>query len=186
MPGKKNRVVYQLKVTLRDLHPPIWRRIQVWDDTTLAQLHRILQITIGWEDAHLHEFHIGPGVYGMPDPDDERTVFDERCHRLRELVPQVGTSFEYVYDFGDNWRHELLFEEVVPPDQEQQYPRCLVGERCAPPEDVGGPTGYADYLEAMTDISHEEHDSMLEWRGPFDAELFSLAVVNRRLQKKLR
>lgn len=184
MAGKKTRVLYQLKVTLRDVHPPIWRCIQVWDETTLAQLHRILQIAIGWEDAHLHEFHIGPEVYGMPDPDDERTVIDERRHRLREVVPQVGTSFEYVYDFGDNWRHELLLEKVVPPDPEPQYPRCLAGERRAPPEDVGGPLGYADYLEAMTDARHEEHESMLEWRGPFDSELFSLAAVNRRLQKK--
>ena len=189
MAAKKNRVLYQLKVTLRDIHPPIWRRIQVWEDTTLAQLHRILQIAMGWEDCHLHEFRIGPRVYGVPDPDDdlyERPVADERRHRLRELVPEVGTSFEYAYDFGDNWRHELFLEDIVPPQPERQYPRCLAGERRAPPEDVGGPRGYTDYLDAMADASHEEHESMLEWRGPFDSELFSLVAVNRRLQKKSR
>lgn len=189
MAGQKNRALYQLKVTLRDIHPPIWRCIQVWEDTTLAQLHRILQITMGWEDAHLHEFRIGPRVYSVPDPDDdlyERTVIDERRQRLRQVVPQVGISFEYAYDFGDNWRHELFLEDIVLPDSEQQYPRCLAGERCAPPEDVGGPLGYADYLEAMADCSHEEHESMLEWRGPFDSELFSVAAVNQRLPKKSR
>jgi hypothetical protein len=108
MPNKSNRILYQLKVTLLDIQPPIWRRIQVWDDTTLAQLHRILHISVGWENYHLHEFHVGRRVYGEPDPDglDERPVIDDRRQRLRELVPQVGTSFEYVYDFGDNWRHE--------------------------------------------------------------------------------
>jgi hypothetical protein len=188
MAGKKNRVLYQLKVTLRDIDPPIWRRIQVWDDTTLAQLHRILQIALGWENYHLHEFHIGGRIYGVPDPDDrsERPIMDERRQRLREVIPQVGTSFEYVYDFGDNWRHELLVEAVVVPEAEQQYPCCLGGERSGPPEDVGGAFGYAAYLEALADSRHEEPANMLEWRGPFDSESFSLAAVNRRLQRKSR
>ncbi|MFB3915339.1 MAG: plasmid pRiA4b ORF-3 family protein [Terriglobales bacterium] len=186
MAGKKNRVLYQLKVTLRDIDPPIWRRIQVWDDTTLAQLHRILQIAIGWENYHLHEFHIGRRVYGVPDPDDDRPIIDDRRYRLRAVVPQVGTSFEYVYDFGDNWRHELLLEAVVLPESEQQYPRCVAGERSGPPEDVGGPFGYAGYLEALTDSHHEEHEAMLEWHGPFHSESFSLAAVNQRLRRKSR
>jgi len=189
MAEKKKRVLYQLKVTLRDVHPPIWRRIQVWEDTTLAQLHRILQVAMGWEDAHLHEFRIGDRVYGVPDPDDglyERTVNDERRQQLREVLPQVGIPCEYAYDFGDNWRHELCLEDIVPPDPKQQYPVCLAGERCAPPEDVGGPLGYAVYLEAMADPTHEEHESMLEWRGPFEPEVFSPASVNRRLPKKTR
>jgi hypothetical protein len=178
--------LYQLKLTLRDIHPPIWRRIQVWDDTTLAQLHRILQIAVGWENYHLHEFHIGRRVYGEPDPDgvDERPIIDDRRQQLRQVLPQVGTSFEYVYDFGDNWRHELLLEAVVLPELEQRYPLCLAGERSGPPEDVGGSFGYANYLDAIADPNHEEHKNMLEWRGPFDPELFSLTAVNRRLQKK--
>jgi Plasmid pRiA4b ORF-3-like protein len=188
MAGKKNRVLYQLKVTLPDIHPPIWRRIQVWEDTTLGQLHRILQVVMGWEDYHLHEFHIARRIYGVPDPDErsERPLMDERRQRLRAVVPQVGTSFEYMYDFGDNWRHALLLEAVVAPEAEQQYPRCLAGERSGPPEDVGGPFGYAAYLDAMADCRHEEHEAMLEWHGPFASESFSLAAVNRRLQRKSR
>ena len=189
MAAKKNQALYQLKVTLRDIDPPIWRRLQVWEDTPLAQLHRILQVAMGWEDYHLHEFHIGRRVYGVPDPDDdlnERPIIDERRRRLRELVPQVGASFAYVYDLGDNWRHELLLEAVVLPEPEQQYPRCLAGERSGPPEDVGGPHGYANYLDAIVDCNHEEHENMLEWSGPFDPESFSVAAVNRRLKKKSR
>jgi Plasmid pRiA4b ORF-3-like protein len=189
MTGKKKRALCQLKVTLRDIHPPIWRRIQLWEDATLAQLHRILQIVVGWEDYHLHEFVIGGRVYSVPDPDDdlyERKVIDERRQRLRAVAPRVGTPFEYVYDFGDNWRHDLLLEATVVSEPGAQYPCCLTGERSAPPEDVGGPSGYQDYLEAMADPEHKEHENMLAWRGPFDPESFSLAAVNQQLQKKFR
>jgi len=98
----------QLKVTLRDIHPVIWRRIQVWEDTTLAQLHTILQIVMGWEDCHLHQFAIGRRLYSVPDPDDdmyERKVIDESRVLLGEAVPCVGTPFAYLYDFGDSWEH---------------------------------------------------------------------------------
>lgn len=188
MPNKSNRIVSQLKVTLRDIDPPIWRRIQVWDDTTLGRLHRILQIAVGWEDCHLHEFYIGSRIYGVPDPDDvlnEHPIIDERRQRLHAVIPQIGSSFEYVYDLGDNWRHELLPEGLVTPEPEQRYPRCVAGERSGPPEDVGGPFGYANYLEALADPNHEEHENMLDWRGSFDSELFSLVSVNWQLQKKV-
>jgi hypothetical protein len=187
--GKKNRVLYQLKVVLRDIHPPIWRRLAIWEDVTMAQLHRILQIVVGWEDYHLHEFVIGRRVYSVPDPDDdlcERKVIDESRVRLREVVPRVGTHFEYLYDFGDSWRYDLLLEAIVLPDPEARYPRCLAGERSAPPEDAGGPSGYADYLEAMADPGHQEHENMMQRRGPFDPEAFSLTAVNQQLQEKLR
>ena len=186
---KRNRVLYQLKVTLRDIQPPVWRRLAVWEDTTLAQLHRVLQIVVGWEDYHLHQFVIGRRIYSVPDEDDdlyERKVINESRVRLREVVPRVGTYFEYLYDFGDSWQHDLLLEAIVLPDPEAGYPRCLAGERSAPPEDAGGPSGYADYLEAMADPGHEEHENMLQWRGPFDPEAFSLTAVNQQLQEKLR
>ena len=96
----KSRALYQFKVTLRDIRPPIWRRIQVWEDTTLSQLHTILQIVMGWEDYHLHEFVIGRRVYSVPDQDDamnERKVFDESRVRLGEVVPRVGTEFGNTY-----------------------------------------------------------------------------------------
>ena len=187
MPGKESCVVYQLKVVLRDIHPPIWRRIQVWEDATLAQLHRVLQIALGWEDSHLHQFTIGVRTFSEPEPDDEvdqRTVNDERKVRLREVISAVGTTFDYEYDFGDGWQHLLLLEAVLEPEPGALYPRCLAGERSAPPEDVGGPPGYENYLRAITDPVHEEHEDMLQWRGPFDPESFSLDPINRQLEKK--
>jgi Plasmid pRiA4b ORF-3-like protein len=184
MTGKKNRLLYQLKVTLRDIHPPIWRRIQVWEDTTLAQLHRILQIVMGWEDCHLHEFVIGGHTYSVPHPNDELNERTERKVRLREVVSGVGTMFEYEYDLGDDWHHDLLLEAVVEPEPRSLYPRCLAGEHSTPPEDIGGPPGYEDYLRAIADPAHEEHVDMLRWRGPFDPEAFSIDPVNQQLRKK--
>lgn len=188
MATKQNRLIYQLNVTLKDIHPSIWRRIQVWEDTTLGRLHRTLQIVMGWEDYHLHDFLIGRKIYSVPDPDDdiyERKVIDERRKRLRDVVSRVGTRIVYVYDFGDDWRHDLQLEAILLPEHDQQYPRCIAGERRGPPEDVGGPFGYQDYLEALANPKHEEHEQWLQWRGPFDPEAFSLAAVNQRLRKEL-
>jgi len=185
----KNRALYQLNVTLRDIHPPVWRRIQVWEDTTLAQLHTILQIVMGWEDYHLHEFVIGRRLYSVPDPDDamyERKVIDESRVPLGEVVPRVGTQFEYLYDFGDSWEHDLMLEAILLPETTAQYPTCIGGERSTPPEDVGGTPGYEEYLAVLADPEHEEHDNMLQWRGPFDPETFSPAQVNQGLRKKFR
>jgi hypothetical protein len=174
---------------LRDIQPPIWRRIQVWEDTTLAQLHTVLQIVMGWEDYHLHDFVIGRRLYSVPDPDDEmneRKVIDERRVPLGQVVPRVGTQFAYLYDFGDNWEHDLLLEGILLPEAATPYPKCIGGERRTPPEDVGGTGGYEDYLAALADPEHEEHESMLEWRGPFDPETYSADQVNQGLQKKFR
>ena len=185
----KSRALYQLKVTLREIHPPIWRRIQVWEDTTLAQLHTILQIVMGWEDYHLHEFVIGRRLYSVPDPDDimyERKVVDESHVPLGEVVPRVGTEFRYLYDFGDSWEHDLILEAILLPETTAQYPTCIGGERRTPPEDVGGIAGYEEYLAVLADPEHEEHENMLHWRGAFDSESFAPDQVNQGLWKKFR
>ena len=189
MAAKKNRALYQLKVTLRDIDPPIWRRIQVWEDITLAQLHRVLQIVMSWEDYHLHDFVIGRRTYSVPDPEDafnERKVIDERHIRLRNVIPHVGMQFEYLYDFGDSWYHDLLLEAILLPEPIVPYPYCVAGQRSTPPEDVGGTIGYEDYVEAMRNPDHEEHEHMSQWRGPFDPESFSVSDVNRQLQNTFR
>jgi hypothetical protein len=174
---------------LRDVHPPIWRRIQVWEDTTLAQLHTILQIVMGWEDYHLHQFLIGRRLYSVPDPDDtmyERKVVDESRVPLGEVVPRVGTEFTYLYDFGDSWEHDLILEAILLPEATAQYPICIGGERRTPPEDVGGISGYEEYLAVLAEPEHEEHENMLQWRGSFDPEAFAQAQVNHELRKKFR
>lgn len=121
----------------------------------------------------------------MPDLDDEREIMDVKQTRIHDVIQRVGTEFEYRYDFGDDWEHDLLLEAILLPDPDTSYPRCIGGERNGPPEDVGGSGGYENYLAALADPEHEEHEDMLAWRGPFDPEAFSLAGINQQLQEKL-
>ncbi len=156
---------YQLKVTILETKPPVWRRVVVPEDTTLDRLHEILQAAFGWWNCHLHEFEIDGVHYGIDDGecwgDPPR---DERRARLRNLV-KAGSSFLYVYDFGDDWRHEAVVEKILPVEAGATYPACTGGRRSCPPEDCGGPWGYEEFLAAISDTSHVEHESMLEWAG---------------------
>jgi hypothetical protein len=180
--------IYQFKVTLIGIAPPIWRRMQLPGGFSLAQLHRALQVAMGWEAYHLYMFRIGSKNYGPPDvdEDDDLGLIDAKRTRLSAVLPNVGTTFTYVYDYGDDWEHELLLEAIVMPDPATTYPRCVTGERRCPPEDVGGIGGYTDYLEAMADPNHEQHEEVVIWRGPFDPEDFSVEKVNQELAKKFR
>src|SRR5438270_219656 len=153
--------IYQLKITLRDIKPPIWRRIQV-PDCSLAKLHDIIQVVMGWDDQHLHSFEVGEQEYSDPRMTEDSDMKDTRRARLSRLVPKEGFKFHYTYDFGDNWEHESVVEEILPPEEGRKYPVCLTGKRACPPEDVGGPWGYADFVEAILDPEHERHEEYLE------------------------
>ncbi len=184
---RKDQAVYQLNVALEDSRPLIWRRVQVLSEVTLPKLHRTLQTVMGWEDYHLHEFRIDGTAYAEPDPEDHhygREVADERRVRLASVLPAVGASFEYTYDFGNNWQHDILLEAILPVKPRKQYPVCLAGARSAPPEDVGGIGGYERYLEALFDPTHEDHRNLVAWRGRFDPDYFPITGVNRRLREE--
>lgn len=144
--------VFQLKVTLLNTKPPIWRRIVVDGTTTLDRLHEIIQAAFGWWNCHLHDFEVGRTTFGVPDPDFDanfdfgpRTI-DERTVQL-DAIANEGTSFHYTYDFGDDWRHKVTVEKVTPADADTVLPECIGGKRACPPEDCGGPWGYQDLLE---------------------------------------
>jgi hypothetical protein len=174
--------VYQLHVTLRDSEPPIWRRLQVMDNTSLAKLHWILQVAMRWTNSHLHQFIVGDQYYSDPEFEVEATA-DETGMTLARLKLAENSQFVYEYDFGDGWLHDIRIEQVMSPEKGIRYPRCLDGERAAPPEDCGGMWGYAELLEAISDPTHPEHESLLEWLGePFDPEAFDPAAVNRNLR----
>ena len=175
--------IYQLKITLKESRPPIWRRFQVRSGVTLARLHRIVQEVMGWLDGHLHQFIVGPIYYGVPDPDDLSEIRDERKVRLDQILSVPGKKIVYEYDFGDGWEHTIMLEKILAPDSKARYPRCLDGARACPPEDCGGIYGYADFLEAIRDPNHEEHEGMIEWiGGEFDPEEFDLEAVNQSLK----
>jgi hypothetical protein len=180
VPRTRSTSVHQLKVVLRDTE--VWRRLQVPSTITLARLHDVIQMAMGWDDYHLHDFEIDGVVYGSNDGEDWGTpVKEERRARLNAVAP-AGTSIVYQYDFGDSWYHDIEVEEVLPTEAGQHYPLCLAGAGACPPEDCGGTWGYAELLEVLADPEHEEHESMLEWvGGAFDADRFDLAAVNETL-----
>ena len=182
----KAHELYQFKVILRGISPQIWRRIQIWEDYTLNQLHRVLQVAMGWENYHLYEFRIAGAKYRDPHPENEPEILNAKRTRICNVLSGVGAEFEYIYDFGDYWQHDLILESILPPNPDTLYPRCAAGERSGPSEDVGGTGGYADYLQAMADPDHEQHEEMIAWRGPFDPEVFSIEKVNKLLEKKFR
>jgi hypothetical protein len=176
--------VYQLKITLNDSKPPIWRRLLVPGNLTLNKLHDVIQAAMGWEDYHLHQFTVGDASYSTPHPDDWTEFADERKARLNRLLTQPGESMLYEYDFGDSWEHTVLLEEIVKPEHMLLHPVCIAGKRACPPEDSGGIWGYEQFQEAISDPKHPEHKEMRSWiRLDFDPEAFSLAEVNAQLQR---
>ncbi len=175
--------IYQLRVDLKYLKPPIWRRVVVPGSIKLSKLHGVLQAAMGWLGGHLHEFIIGETHYGIPDPDwpDTMPVLREDRATLAAALGGLMT-FTYLYDFGDGWDHKIKVEKILPPDPHLQLPFCLGGANACPPEDVGGVSGYVEFLAAIRDPNHEEHADMLEWcNGAFDPTAFGLDVVNNRL-----
>ena len=178
--------IYQIKVTLRDTRPPIWRRLLVPAGLTLDALHDVLQLAMGWDDSHLHEFRIGQKRFGKSDPNDRRMGLDpignERTTHLYVVLRKVGTKATYTYDFGDSWEHAIVVEKVLPPEAGVAYPVCVAGKLQGPPEDCGGVPGYYNLLEALRDPDHEEHENQLDWvGGEFNPEAFSVDEVNQRL-----
>lgn len=170
--------IHKIKITLKHIKPSIWRRIEVPADIRLGKLHDVIQIAMGWTDSHLHAFIVGHTQYGVPDPEFGGDMNNERNVRLDSIVKEGGKLI-YEYDFGDGWVHEIKVEKVLDADPAVRYPRCTAGKRACPPEDCGGPYGYAELLQALKDPSHPEHEDMLEWLGDeFDPEAFDPAEIN--------
>lgn len=181
--AKSLRSIYQFKVTLNGIRPPVWRRFVIASTENLADLHLVLQIVMGWTDSHLHEFAKGSERYGVPDEDFPSDIHDESKFRIDQVLKQEKDKLRYTYDFGDDWDHEVVLEKILPFDTQTKLPVCLNGSRACPPEDIGGPPGYEMLLEAIADPNHPEHADVLEWLDePFDPGHFDLAAVNDLLQ----
>ena len=173
--------IYQVKITLQHIEPPIWRRVQT-NDCSLDELHDIIQVCMGWEDQHMHAFVIDDEEFGNPKLGSE-AEYDSRYVRLSEVVDEGHTHFRYDYDFGDDWRHIIDIEKTLPAEEGVRYPRCVAGKRACPPEDCGGPYGYPYFLDKIQDPEHDEHEETLEWvGGEFDPEELDLDEVNEELR----
>jgi hypothetical protein len=182
-----------LRIELLEVVPLVWRRVLVPDHWTLASLHHYLQWVMGWTDSHAHEFQVGEGVVA-PDwwihevglDADVSDYRDERRVSVAAVLSELGVQGElqYRYDMGDGWEHRIVIE--VPPTStpsETPLPACLAGENACPPEDVGGPHGYALFLDILRDRQHEQHEDMVRWiGGVFDSKGFDLNRINRDWQ----
>jgi hypothetical protein len=184
-----NPDVLSVKVTLRNIRPPIWRRILMSNDMTLGDLHLAIQATIGWDSSHLHAFEIGERQFGDRSVMDD--VENEDRRTLGDLVRSGMRRFRYTYDFGDDWQHDILIEKTPAAsgtkNRGKSLPACIAGKRNGPPEDCGGPWGYAELLAVLSDPAHPLHDERLEWIGEeFDPEAFAVSAADAALAAAFR
>ncbi len=182
MTVKPIRTIYQLKITLEQSKPPIWRRVLVPSNFHLGKLHQVIQIAMGWTDTHLHLFNAHQVLYA-PAEDDEFEMGikckDETKYKLSQILTKEKEKLHYEYDFGDGWRHIVVLEKILPFDLTTVLPSCLTGRRACPPENCGGIWGYADLLEIITNTAHPDHEEMMEWvSGEFDPVYFNVTEVN--------
>ena len=182
-----NERLYLLRIKLLDIEPEIWRRFVVPANITLDRLHDVIQIVMGWNDSHLHEFTIGKKRY-TEYPEYKEDGLECGRYRFGGLIKRKGRTFGYLYDFGDSWEHELTLEESRYFNPELRTAiACLEGERACPPEDVGGTPGYYEFCEVLQDPSDEEYEHFMEWSGGnYDSERFDIDSVNWELMKYLR
>jgi len=179
--GLGNRI-YQFKIQLAEIDPPIWRRFIVPEEYNFWDLHVAIQDAMGWWDSHLHLFRIrGKHKHsiteiGIPDEDrfeDDPEIIAGWENPIIRYFNSIGVTAEYLYDFGDHWNHDILLEGILLKEKGVKYPKCIDGARACPPEDCGGVPGYFNFIEIMLDPSHEEYDDMITWfGGKYDPEFF--------------
>jgi hypothetical protein len=186
--------IFQLRIELRYLHPPIWRRVAVPAGMTLRRLHDVIQAVFLWQGAHLHQFEVGDTIYGRTEFADEDLgvgrAYSDRNIRLEALIARGVKRFVYLYDFGDGWEHLVTIQRVGERKEGVEYPVLLAGARRAPPDDCGGPPGFENFLDAMADDTHPEHAFLLDWYGgrfdPADMELETVEAMLGRIRASRR
>ncbi|HSA32110.1 MAG TPA: plasmid pRiA4b ORF-3 family protein [bacterium] len=182
--------IYQIQVSLKNIRPKIWRRLLVPSDLLLLDLHRVIQTAMGWTNSHLHQF-VKDRIFYVDRIEEPTMAFfgtrtiEYKKKKISDLLKCEKEKMVYEYDFGDGWEHEILLEKILPADPDATYPVCIAGKRNCPPEDCGGPWGYANFLKAIQNPEHEEHEEFLEWiGGEFDPEHFDKDEVNEALQEE--
>ncbi len=179
--------LYQIRISLKEIKPKIWRRILVPSDLLLSDFHKIIQTTMGWTNSHLHQFIKNNTFYTkrMPDDDywDDLDNIDYTGMKISDLLKNEKDKIIYVYDFGDSWEHDIVLEKIKPIEDDSIYPICLAGKNNCPPEDCGGVWGYINMLEILAQPDHEEYEEYLEWLGGvFDPGKFDKEQVNKMLK----
>jgi hypothetical protein len=183
---------FQFKIQIQDIQkPPVWRRVLVPSHITFDQFHQIIQAAFGWEDRHLYQFsksgYSSAVFYKIPDDyDDEEDTFDSRTTFISEVFNMPKQTFVYIYDFGDDWKHKIVLEEISMMDSEHSI--CLAGKAACPPEDCGGVPGYYNLIEVLNDSKNPDAKNMRNWLGlrkheRWDVDFFDISEVNNRLSQ---
>lgn len=176
--------IYQIKIQLSTVSPTVWRRLMVPNDLFLHDLHKVIQTSMGWENAHLHQFKKNERIFGIADDEPELSdrFMDYTSIRLMDILKKTGDSMQYIYDFGDYWQHEITLEDIQAPDKSSYYPVCLSGERNCPPEDCGGPPGYHQMLKVLNHPGHPDREALMDWLDEdWEPEEFDLEYTNNLL-----
>ncbi len=183
--------VLQLKITLKDAKPPVWRRVLVEDNITFSKLHRVIQYAMGWMELHDYEFRLGRMIVrenGMPameatGKNKALKVMSAKKLKLSDVNLASLKKFRYIYGFRGNWSHDVTVEKVLDQESGVQYPVCIKGKRNCPPECVGGPEGYEEFIRAVLDPKHPLHEPMLESVGcSYSPEDFNIDEANHMLR----
>ena len=181
----------RLKITLENFEPAIWRRVEVNDDLSFYQLHRVIQQAMGWEDCHLHEFEVARQRVGTASADDAMfmirdVLIPERSTRLFELL-EGRRKFRYWYDFGDDWWHTVVIEKRLPPEAGTPPVLLVAGENACPPEDCGGTPGYAELIEVLAHPGTPAYADAVDWLGgPFDPFTFDFSARQKKVAGTVR
>jgi len=185
--AKPLQSIYQLHIELQEIQPTVWRTLWVPGNAKLSRLHRVIQSAMGWTNSHLHEFRIAGQCYGMDSFAEEFggvAPLDESRFTIGKVLSDAVSEFEYEYDFGDGWRHHIRVQHILPATEYNNKPVCLGGENACPPEDVGGPGGFEEFVQVMSDPAHEDHLDLWRWHGgPFDRRGFDISAVNARIRR---
>ena len=182
--------ILKLRIILIDSNPKIWREVLIPIDNTFEDLHYVIQAVMDWGNYHLHEFPMNEKEYIGDEPPNpqsriDRSYTDERKVELEECLNQKGATIKYIYDFGDNWRHEIEVVDILKKENSRQYPVCIDGENASPPEDVGGVSGYNRMVEAFSDENHPDYERYKEWLGieVYNAKRVNMDYINKKIKE---
>jgi Plasmid pRiA4b ORF-3-like protein len=182
----------EFRVQLKNISkPPVWRKLSIPDTFTFEDFHLAIQVAFGWDDQH--EFQFSPnGWNSLPvitftsEESDDDDIDASEC-TLGEIFTEVDQTYTYIYDFGDDWIHEITVENITEGGEEETV-ELLGGKGKCPPEDCGGPWGYSNLIEILNDPKNPEHKDMKDWLGlgpkeKWDTNEFDLKATQKELDE---
>ena len=183
--------VYQIQISLTNSKPEIWRKILVQPNLSLANFHMTIQIVMGWDNSHLHQFIKNKTFYTRKMEDDmtwgDLNNVDYKGLKISDLLKNENDKIDYEYDFGDSWHHDIDLEKILETIEKTKYPTCIDGKLACPPEDCGGIWGYSDLLKVLNNPGHKDYADLLDWLdGEFDPNYFNIEKTNLNLKRFIK